>query len=854
MKGVLGHNSVPGKLAFVQANPMAHVGMEVAVRGGPNDEQEIHVVTQLLPETNEAVMDEDFSFDPAGLEFIVRARVPSVDVRAWEQVDVLDFLHFQKTEIEEMEFEKMDDMRCLIGSEVVTLTEESTRAEIDSAWTEKRRWLECIRTRSRELGVTGRESEDQLNRSREMNTIIHVYACAYETLYGSRFLDVTKRGTEGNDLASEFRVNPWWLSVDPSKTKTTDDLELIEFFLAQAFRQNVRKSDEGIVYSERLQKLHVPKPSLAQPECAHPQCHRRAVWGDAGVHKDACENNANMERLGDRRDLFCDQHKGEAMVDVRYTLGDVPALLFGCGEMREVGTKSWEPCKNHASRMQTLEEWMNKVLDRTVHYDLWAKFVSNYTAHLKNCGKYLRDTYDSSLKWVTRDPMWYSYRNGLYNIKTNEFVAYGSADSSALHQVCSANFVDTDFLPAWTSMPVEDLDVPGYDEIIQCQGYSPEMRMWLDTFFGRLFFPINAMDKWEKLMIITGWAATGKSTIAKAIAHLIGEVNVGYIASNCEEQWALASVYSKSIWMCLELKAGFRLPTGVMQSMVSGETVVINEKFKTAFALVWSLQGLLVGNELPTAWSTDVAGALARRVLPFPFEVAPAHQDSSIATRLMQNMGKMLVRITRQYNETVSVHGDMDINSILPTELKEAMEDFRKKSAPIMQFLDDNSTFTKAPEELRKLIQWELIVGQGLNPKTFGMSKQDVKILQDHYDTMFVYNKQTKTWHPRPGVPFKGHNGLDEDRTGVIPGQRPITQLLLDEWSVSKSDMELKFKDHCSSSSVDRNVKLDKEEYYKAPCRNLRIPYVKGQVVGSKGTIKSAWFGLRLNSMGGDDD
>ena len=53
--------------------------------------------------------------------------------------------------------------------------------------------------------------------------------------------------------------------------------------------------------------------------------------------------------------------------------------------------------------------------------------------------------------------------------------------------------------------------------------YAEDMVYWLDVFLGRLLYPINKYDKWEKLLIIKGWAATGKSSIAKALSALLGD-------------------------------------------------------------------------------------------------------------------------------------------------------------------------------------------------------------------------------------------------------------------------------------------------------------------------------------------
>jgi phage/plasmid-associated DNA primase len=390
--------------------------------------------------------------------------------------------------------------------------------------------------------------------------------------------------------------------------------------------------------------------------------------------------------------------------------------------------------------------------------------------------------------------------------------------------VCTVNFVDLPFDQEWTRLPLdhEDFEVDGYSDIVTSQNYDADMKMWLDVFFGRLFFPIGEFDGWEKLMVIKGWAATGKSTVAKGIAKLIGEVNVGYVASNCEEQWALASIHDKLMWMCLELKSNFRLPTGTMQSMASGEVVVVNEKHKTAFDKVWTIQGLLVGNELPLAWTTDAMNALVRRVVPFPFDLPPITQDSTVSSRFMRSIPKFLARVTRMYIAKCAELGSTPIDGVLPTRLREASDDFKKRAAPLFRFLeeakDSVGEYEMASPDERIRIMHRLIE-KGVNPVALSV---DVAAIKREYDTLMA----------------------------TTPSSFGNDDALLEMYHVTMDDVKASFRQWMQiSGELAKNIpNIQLQENYKPSARDFKLGVASGVLVGQKEIKTLCWFGIKKSS------
>ena len=66
-----------------------------------------------------------------------------------------------------------------------------------------------------------------------------------------------------------------------------------------------------------------------------------------------------------------------------------------------------------------------------------------------------------------------------------------------------------------------------------------------------------------------------------------------------------------------EIKADLALEQAEFQSIVSGESVSVAVKNKTAASMVWTVPGVLAGNEVPN-WK-DNSGSVLRRILAWNF-------------------------------------------------------------------------------------------------------------------------------------------------------------------------------------------------------------------------------------------
>jgi hypothetical protein len=346
-------------------------------------------------------------------------------------------------------------------------------------------------------------------------------------------------------------------------------------------------------------------------------------------------------------------------------------------------------------RPRTCEDLVRDVLDcRLEQRENWETLVGNRTLP-HQLQEYLAKTKDPAFPKHEPHPTLFAFNNGMYSIIENRFCSFDALPPE-WELRGALNFLPEHFDPIWTVQPLDCLGVPGYDDITRTQGYAADTIAYLDAFLGRLLLPLSTFDTWQMALVFLGTAGSGKSTIARAVALLVREQNVGNLPSNCEEQWAVATLVGKVCVMCTEMKQDFRLPNSVLQCMIAGDPVTVHEKFKTAYEKSpWTTQVMLVGNVMPAAWYADEGNPMLRRAMIFNANVKPSTQDPSIQARFFENLGPFLVRISRRYRELVDrvkaseAAGDKcHVRDFMPAQVVAFHNAFKNETSTAAVFLD----------------------------------------------------------------------------------------------------------------------------------------------------------------------
>jgi GTPase SAR1 family protein len=197
--------------------------------------------------------------------------------------------------------------------------------------------------------------------------------------------------------------------------------------------------------------------------------------------------------------------------------------------------------------------------------------------------------------------------------------------------------------------------------------------VWFFAFAGRMLYEIGEKDGWQCICYLLGVAGSGKSTITDMlIGNMYDREDVGVISNNCEPMWALSAVIKKFIWVSPEVKETFGLEQATFQSMVSGESVLVAEKFKTPYSTYFKKPGFMAGNVLPH-WK-DAAGSIKRRLIIFRFDRQVTKTDSRLGIRLQEELPKFIIKANKAYLEMAGKYGTENIWEVLPEEFKVASE------------------------------------------------------------------------------------------------------------------------------------------------------------------------------------
>lgn len=580
------------------------------------------------------------------------------EASASQILGVLDHLHGYTAEVTDF-----DDIFRLVSADPsnpdLLLTPASTQDAVDSAWGMFLEYIGPFHERGRLLDIFGKRTPACKARSQMLDRIIVRMANAYKFVQSCCEFERSKKTDYNPAVPNVFGFGS---AVDAEGKKRDGCPELFEELLAFASRKNLRRSD-CTVYQEQYTHATTWVPpaglkcsALDDPDHEGVECEglpaygvdEKDRWCLAFAKLKSCRRSTRATFVPHVRNVVYCSH-----VRTGTASSAKPAWNEDIPEQEKVtalvGSKTWVQRMVNGNPQQ-IKDLVMEVLD-TRHGAKslrWRMFAESFQNNFNNCAKYLGSTTDAS--FPVHAPRWnlYSFSNGMYNIETNEFYEYGS---TPLDWTCGLNFIPQYFDPFLTHQELDEIRVPGYDDILATQRFDRETIECLDMFLGRLFFPLGKRDEYQRAVVLQGTGATGKSTIAKAVMNIMGERNIGQIPSNAEEQWALATVYNKYMWMCTEMKASFRLSMSVLQCMISGDPVTVHAKYKDAVDIPqWRTHGLLIGNELPTSWKCDVGGALTRRIVVFLFSQKPERQTASTQTALNRNLAPFLARTVRRYH------------------------------------------------------------------------------------------------------------------------------------------------------------------------------------------------------------
>jgi len=179
---------------------------------------------------------------------------------------------------------------------------------------------------------------------------------------------------------------------------------------------------------------------------------------------------------------------------------------------------------------------------------------------------------------------------------------------------------------------------------------------------------------------------THNSTIIENILKQLYEAaDVGIAGNNIEKKFGLSGLVGKKIVVGPEIKGNWGIDQAELQSMISGESVQVNTKFKQASSQKFNAPIAIAGNVAPDF--QDNAGSMSRRTIVFPFEYKVKKSDTRLGQKIQKELSYIIQGSNKGYLDAIDRHGTSGIWEVLPELFKVTQESLAESTNALTHFL-----------------------------------------------------------------------------------------------------------------------------------------------------------------------
>ena len=361
------------------------------------------------------------------------------------------------------------------------------------------------------------------------------------------------------------------------------------------------------------------------------------------------------------------------------------------------GTCAWKP-------FITIRKFITSVTKKETRFDQWCNMVSGNVAN--TAVNYLREAEDSNIQEYESDWGIIAFKDVLYISHCDKW--YKHSDPKKPINLTAQIYIDQLFDD---KLDPENLleSAGGYNpvsgtcnpllKLLKDQKYTEDqMFIFLALGMGRNFYKVNELENWEMLTFLYGLANTGKSTIISTISEFFQHDEVARLGNNVEETFGLESIYNKKFAAASDVTKNFRLGTGDLLSMTTGEMTAINRKNHLALHVKWFVPLFFAGNEFPYRW-VDKKGNLLRRFF-IPDFLEKIVRDNSIPRKLKACRPTIYRLCNLAYLKLVHALGPRgDLWSIMPQRFKDNRIHLLKNNSPLLAFIIEQNEISLVPDE-----------------------------------------------------------------------------------------------------------------------------------------------------------
>lgn len=236
--------------------------------------------------------------------------------------------------------------------------------------------------------------------------------------------------------------------------------------------------------------------------------------------------------------------------------------------------------------------------------------------HISNLNKQKRNEVLSYLDLLitentaTTDAAWIAFKNGVYNIDTEEFRDFDPS-------LVITNKINHNYRAgAYSEIADKTLDK------LAC--HDEKIRSLLEEVIGYTFYRRNEL---RKAFILTGDRHNGKSTYLDMIGQLLGEENTTALdLKELGDRFKTAEIFSKLAVLGDDIGDEFIANPAIFKKIVSGDRVNAERKGQDPFDFTPYSKLLFSANNIPRI--KDKSGAVIDRLIIVPFDASFSKDDA----------------------------------------------------------------------------------------------------------------------------------------------------------------------------------------------------------------------------------
>ncbi|MFJ8513817.1 phage/plasmid primase, P4 family [Lysinibacillus xylanilyticus] len=289
--------------------------------------------------------------------------------------------------------------------------------------------------------------------------------------------------------------------------------------------------------------------------------------------------------------------------------------------------------------------------------------IQDTLEQLKNRVVYEGDLFDSP---ILRNKI--NFKNGIFNISSRTLELHSPEIITTIQ--INANHDDS-------------ADCPNFIHFIN-ESLTEKDVLIAQELLGYLLIPETLA---EKAFILYGPGRTGKSTFLKLVEFVLGKKHISNVPlQDLSQKFKTGLLFGKLANIYADLPSKALQDTGIFKTLVSGDTIVAEEKFQAPFSFSNKARLLFSCNELPANYVDRTDGFFRRLIiLPFLKQV----EESKIDTGLLNKLQNEVDGIVQWALEGLIRLTDNNYQFTKSDTTQNLLNEYRKQSNNVIWFVEE---------------------------------------------------------------------------------------------------------------------------------------------------------------------